>query len=581
MTANDWIQIVVYFVVLVALAIPLGRFMAQVMSGEPTWLGRVGRPFERGLYRLAGVAEDDEMTWQRYATALLVFSAACFAVVYLLQRVQGFLPGNPAGFGAVSPALAFNTAVSFSTNTNWQAYGGESTLSYLTQALALGVQNFVSAAAGIAVVVALIRGFARAEKGTIGNFWVDLTRSTLYILLPLSIVYALLLVSQGVVQTWHAYPVAELVEPLRTSDTTVVSQQTIAVGPAASQIAIKQLGTNGGGFFNVNSAHPFENPTPISNFLEMLAILLIPAGLCEMFGRMVRDRRQGWVLLAAMTVILVPLTVGATASEQRGTPVLEAAGADQAPSALQAGGNIEGKETRFGIVNSAIWASATTAASNGSVNSMHDSFTPLGGLVPMWLIQFGEVVFGGVGSGLYGMLIFALIAVFIAGLMVGRTPEYLGKKIEAYEVKMASLVILIPAIMILFGTALAVSTVAGRAGVFNPGSHGFSEVLYGVTSAVGNNGSAFGGLGANSTFYNVLLGICMWVGRFWLAIPVLAIAGALARKKLVPAGAGTLPTHTPLFAGLLVGTVLLIGALTFVPALALGPIVEHFQLFAR
>ncbi len=581
MTANDWIQLTLYFVVLLVLAIPLGRFMAQVLGSEGNWLTRLGRPLERGLYRLAGVAEDDEMTWSRYAAALLVFSAASFTVVYLLQRLQAFLPANPSGFAGVSPALAFNTAVSFATNTNWQAYGGESTMSYLTQALALGVQNFVSAAAGIAVVVALIRGFARAEKGTIGNFWVDLTRSTLYVLLPLAFLWALLLVSQGVVQTWGAYPVAELVEPLRTSDTTVVSQQTIAVGPAASQIAIKQLGTNGGGFFNANSAHPFENPTPISNFLEMLALLLIPAGLCEMFGRMVKDRRQGWVLLAAMTVILVPLTAGAIASEQRGTPLLAAAGVDQAPSALQAGGNMEGKETRFGIVSSAIWASATTAASNGSVNAMHDSFTPLGGLVPMWLIQFGEVVFGGVGSGLYGMLVFALIAVFIAGLMVGRTPEYLGKKIEAYEVKMASLVILIPAMMILFGTALAVSTGAGRAGVFNPGAHGFSEVLYGVTSAVGNNGSAFGGLGANSTFYNLLLGICMWIGRFWLAVPVLAIAGALARKKLVPVGAGTLPTHTPLFTGLLVGTVLLVGALTFVPALALGPIVEHFQLYAR
>ena len=581
MTANDWIQVAVYFVVLVALAIPLGRFMAQVMSGEANWLSRIGRPLERGLYRLAGVSEDDEMTWPRYATAFIVFSVASFAAVYLLQRVQGFLPANPAGFAGVGPALAFNTAVSFVSNTNWQAYGGESSLSYLTQALALGVQNFVSAAAGIAVVVALVRGFARAEKGTIGNFWVDLTRCTLYILLPLSIVYALLLVSQGVVQNWHAYPVAELVEPLRTSDTTVVRQQTIAVGPAASQIAIKQLGTNGGGFFNANSAHPFENPTPISNFLEMLAILLIPAALCEMFGRMVKDRRQGWVLLAAMTIILAPLTVAATAFEQRGTPVLTAAGADQSPSSMQAGGNMEGKETRFGIANSAIWATATTAASNGSVNDMHDSFTPLGGLIPMWLIQFGEVVFGGVGSGLYGMLVFALIAVFIAGLMVGRTPEYLGKKIEAYEIKMASLVILIPAVMILFGTSLAVSTGAGRAGVFNPGAHGFSEVLYAVTSAVGNNGSAFGGIGANSTFYNLLLGICMWVGRFWLAIPVLAIAGALARKKLVPAGAGTLPTHTPLFAGLVVGTVLLVGALTFVPALALGPIVEHLQLFGR
>ena len=430
MTANDWIQVAVYFVVLVALAIPLGRFMAQVMSGEANWLSRIGRPLERGLYRLAGVSEDDEMTWPRYATAFIVFSVASFAAVYLLQRVQGFLPANPAGFAGVGPALAFNTAVSFVSNTNWQAYGGESSLSYLTQALALGVQNFVSAAAGIAVVVALVRGFARAEKGTIGNFWVDLTRCTLYILLPLSIVYALLLVSQGVVQNWHAYPVAELVEPLRTSDTTVVRQQTIAVGPAASQIAIKQLGTNGGGFFNANSAHPFENPTPISNFLEMLAILLIPAALCEMFGRMVKDRRQGWVLLAAMTIILVPLTVAATAFEQRGTPVLTAAGADQSPSSMQAGGNMEGKETRFGIANSAIWATATTAASNGSVNAMHDSFTPLGGLIPMWLIQFGEVVFGGVGSGLYGMLVFALIAVFIAGLMVGRTPEYLGKKIE-------------------------------------------------------------------------------------------------------------------------------------------------------
>ena len=435
MTANDWIQVGLYFAVLLALAVPLGRFMAQVMSGEQHWLTRLGRPLERGLYRLAGVSEDDEMTWSRYATAFLVFSVASFAVVYLLQRIQGFLPANPAGFPGVSPALAFNTAISFATNTNWQAYGGETTMSYLTQALALGVQNFVSAAAGIAVVVALIRGFARAEKGTIGNFWVDLTRSTLYILLPLALVYALLLVSQGVVQTWQAYPLAELVEPLHTSDTTVVTQQAIAVGPAASQIAIKELGTNGGGFFNANSAHPFENPTPVSNFLEMLAILLIPAALCEMFGRMVRDRRQGWVILGAMTVILVPLTIAATALEQHGTPMLAAAGVDQAPSSLQAGGNMEGKETRFGIVNSAIWASATTAASNGSVNAMHDSFTPLGGLIPMWLIQFGEVVFGGVGSGLYGMLVFALIAVFIAGLMVGRTPEYLGKKIEAYEVE--------------------------------------------------------------------------------------------------------------------------------------------------
>ena len=581
MTANDWLQLAAYFAVLLVLAIPLGGYMARVLAGEPTWLSRLGRPLERALYRMAGVSEDDEMPWTRYAAALLVFSVVSALTVYLVQRLQGMLPGNPAHFPGVTPALAFNTAISFATNTNWQAYGGEATLSYLTQATALGVQNFVSAAAGIAVVVALVRGFARAERGTIGNFWVDLTRTTLYILLPLALVYSLLLVSQGVVQSWRAYPVAQLVEAQHTSDTTLVSQQVIAVGPAASQVAIKQLGTNGGGFFNANSAHPFENPTPLSNFLEMLAILLIPAALCEMFGRMVRDRRQGWVLLAAMTVILVPCTIAATALEQGGTPVLAAAGVDQAASPLQAGGNMEGKEARFGIVNSAIWATATTAASNGSVNAMHDSFTPLGGLIPMWLIQVGEVVFGGVGSGLYGMIVFALIAVFIAGLMVGRTPEYLGKKVEAYEVKMASLVILVPAVLILGGTALAVSTAAGRAGVFNPGAHGFSEILYAVTSAVGNNGSAFAGVGANSTFYNLLLGACMWIGRFWLAIPVLAIAGALARKKLVPAGAGTLPTHTPLFAGLVVGTVLLVGALTFVPALALGPVVEHLELFAR
>jgi len=581
MTASDWIQIALYFLVLLALAIPLGRFMAKVMSGEPTWLTRVGQPLERSLYRLSGVAEGDEMTWQRYATALLVFSAACLAVVYLLQRVQGYLPANPAAFGAVSPALAFNTAVSFATNTNWQSYGGETTMSYLTQALALGVQNFVSAAAGIAVVVALIRGFARAEKGTIGNFWIDLTRSTLYILLPLSLVWALLLVSQGVVQTWGAYPVAELVEPLRTSDTTVVSQQTIAVGPAASQIAIKQLGTNGGGFFNVNSAHPFENPTPVSNFLEMLAILLVPAALCEMFGRMVKDWRQGWVLLAAMTIILIPLVIGATAAEQGGTPVLAAAGADQAPSTMQSGGNMEGKETRFGIVNSAIWATATTAASNGSVNAMHDSFTPLGGLIPMWLIQFGEVVFGGVGSGLYVMLVFALIAVFIAGLMVGRTPEYLGKKIEAREVKMAMLAILILPLSILgFSAVASVLPQTALVGLNNAGPHGFSEVLYAYTSGTANNGSAFAGLSANTVFWNVTLAIAMFVGRFLFIVPMLAVAGSLGAKKIVPPSAGTFPTDGPLFVGLLIGVILIVGGLTFFPALALGPVVEHLALSA-
>ncbi len=578
MTGSSWLQIALYFGVLIALSVPLGAYMARVYGGERVWLARLLGPIERGIYRLAGTSPDDEMPWTRYAGALLIFSGLSFGAVYLIQRVQGLLPFNPARLGAVPAHLAFNTAVSFATNTNWQSYGGEVTLSYLSQALGLGVQNFVSAAAGMAVLVALVRGFKRAQTKTIGNFWVDLTRGTLYIMLPLSIVLALALVSQGVVQTWRAAPVAQLVEPLQTSDTSTVTTQTLAVGPAAGQIAIKQLGTNGGGFYNVNSAHPFENPTPASNFLEMLAILIISAGLCHTFGRMVGDKRQGWAVLAAMTVILVPLVVFTTHIEQRGTPQLAAAGADQAATALQAGGNMEGKETRFGIANSAIWASATTAASNGSVNSMHDSFTPLGGLVPMWLMQLGEVVYGGVGSGLYGMLVFAIIAVFIAGLMVGRTPEYLGKKIEAHEMKMAALVILVPAAAVLVMTAVTVSLPAGRASITNPGAHGFSEVLYAFSSASNNNGSAFAGLNANVPLYNLLLGVSMWLGRFWVAVPVLAIAGSLAKKKLVPVSAGTLPTHTPLFVGLLVGTVLLVGALTFLPALALGPIVEHLQM---
>jgi K+-transporting ATPase ATPase A chain len=581
MTANAWTQVLVYLAALLLLAWPLGQYMARVLLGERVLLSGLFGPVERALYRMAGTSVDHEMPWARYAMSVIWFSALGLAVTYLLQRLQGTLPANPAGLGAVSPHLALNTAISFVTNTNWQAYGGETTLSYLTQALGLGVQNFLSAATGIAVLAALIRGFTRAEAGTIGNFWVDLTRSTLYILLPLSFVLAVLLVSQGVVQTWAPAPVAELVQPLQVDDTTQVTRQAIAVGPAASQVAIKQLGTNGGGFFNVNSAHPLENPTPLSNVLQMLAILLIPAGLCHTFGRMVRDPRQGWAILAAMTVIFAPLAVGAIAAEQAGNPLLAAAGVDQASTSLQSGGNMEGKEARFGIVNSALWATATTAASNGSVNAMHDSFTPLGGLVPMWLMQLGEVVFGGVGSGLYGMLVFAIIAVFIAGLMVGRTPEYLGKKIEAFEMKMSSLVILIPCAVVLVGTALALSVAPGRAGIYNPGAHGLSEVLYALSSAGNNNGSAFGGLSANSPFYNTLLGAAMWISRFWLIVPVLAIAGALARKKVVPAGAGTLPTHTPLFTGLLVGTVLLVGALTFLPVLALGPIVEHLQLVAR
>jgi len=519
--------------------------------------------------------------------------------VYLLQRVQGILPLNPAGLGAVSPDSSFNTAVSFATNTNWQGYGGESTMSYLTQMLGLTVQNFVSAATGMAVLVALIRGFARRSAQTIGNFWVDLTRTTLYILLPLSFVLALVLVSQGVVQTFKPYATVAVVQPSEYDEPVVdkdgkpvldakgqpttkkskLTEQVIAVGPAASQIAIKQLGTNGGGFFNVNSAHPFENATPLSNFLEILSILLIPAALCYTFGVMVRDTRQGWAVLAAMTVIFVVMLGVCYVAEQQGA-VFVKQGVDHTASALQSGGNMEGKEVRFGIANSALWATATTVASNGSVNSMHDSFTPIGGLVPLWMIQLGEVVYGGVGSGLYGMLIFAIIAVFVAGLMVGRTPEYLGKKIESYEMKMSSLVILIVPAIVLIGTSIGVVTAAGKAGIANPGIHGFSEILYAFSSASNNNGSAFAGLSANTPFYNTALGMVMLIGRFWLAVPVLAIAGALARKKIVPAGAGTLPTHTPLFVGLLIGVVILVGALTYVPALALGPVVEHLYLIA-
>ena len=578
MTANGWWQIGLYLAVLLALAWPLGAYMARVYEGERVWLARLLGPLERGLYRLAGVRPDQEMSWRAYAAALLVFGAASILVVYALQRVQGLLPLNPAGLGAVSPHLAFNTAVSFATNTNWQSYAGETTLSYLSQMAGLTVQNFVSAAVGMAVLAALARGFARRESRTIGNFWVDLTRGTLYILVPLSLVLAVVLTSQGVVQTFAGPQAAHLIDPATVGDSTIATQ-TIAVGPAASQVAIKQLGTNGGGFFNVNSAHPFENATPLSNFLELLAILVISAGLCHTFGRMVKDGRQGWALLAAMTIVFAGLVVVAATAEQRGNPLWP--GVDQAATALQPGGNMEGKEVRFGIANSALWATATTAASNGSVNSMHDSFTPLGGLVPLWLMQLGEVIYGGVGSGLYGMLVFAVVAVFVAGLMVGRTPEYLGKKVQAYDMKMASLAILAPVLAVLIGTAVAVATPAGRAGIYNPGTHGFSEVLYAFSSAGNNNGSAFGGLGANNLFYDVALGLAMFVSRYWVIVPVLALAGSLAAKKTVPPGAGTLPTQTPLFVALLIGTVLLVGALTFLPALALGPIVEHLALYAR
>ena len=598
MTSNGIVQLVVFLLVLFLLTRPLGAYMARVYQGRVALERGLGW-LERLIYRASGVREGDEMGWKTYALAMLAFNMVGLLAVYGLQRLQGVLPLNPQGMGAVSPDSSFNTAASFATNTNWQDYGGESTLSYLTQMLALTVQNFVSAASGMATMVALVRGFARRSADTIGNFWVDMTRGTLYILLPLSLVLALGLVSQGVVQTFGPYPKATVLQPSQydepvldragkpvldakgqpTTKKSTLTEQVIAVGPAASQIAIKQLGTNGGGFFNANSAHPFENPTPLANLLEVLAILLIAAALCYTFGVMVGDTRQGWTVLAAMIVIFVALLAVCYVAEQDGA-VLARQGVDHAASDLQPGGNMEGKEVRFGIANSALWATATTSASNGSVNSMHDSYTPLGGLVPMWLIQLGEVVYGGVGSGLYGMLMFAIVAVFVAGLMVGRTPEYLGKKIEAYEMKMASLVILIAPGIVLIGTAVGVVTAAGTAGILNPGIHGFSEVLYAFSSAANNNGSAFAGLSANTPFYNTALGLAMLFGRYWLAIPVLAIAGSLARKKAVPAGPGTLPTGTPLFAGLLVGVVILVGALTFVPALALGPIVEHLTLIA-
>ena len=598
MNANGYLQIVFYFVVLLLLAKPLGVYMADVYEGRSR-IVRFGGPLERLMYRMAGIDTAKEMRWTQYALASLWLTLAGLVVVYALQRLQVWLPLNPQGMTAVSADSSFNTAISFVTNTNWQGYGGESSMSYLTQMLVLTVQNFVSAALGMAVVVAMIRAFARQGVDTIGNFWVDMTRGTLYILLPLSIVLALVLVSQGVVQTFSAYRTVPLVEsveydnpkvdaagqPVKDEKGNAVTEkatqkeQVIAVGPVASQIAIKQLGTNGGGFFNANAAHPYENPTPLANFLELLAILLIPAALCHTFGHMVNDKRQGRALLTAMTLVFVALLVVCVTAEQAGNPVLAKAGADQTASALQSGGNMEGKEVRFGIANSALWVTATTAASNGSVNAMHDSLTPIGGLVPMWLIQIGEVIFGGVGSGLYGMLVYAIVAVFVAGLMIGRTPEYLGKKIEAYEIKMASIAVLVPVFTALAGTAIGVLTEAGKAGVANPGAHAFSEILYAFSSASGNNGSAFAGLSANTPFYNTALGTVMFFARYWIIIPVLALAGSLVSKKKVPTGVGTLPTHTPLFVFFLIGVVLIVGALSFFPALALGPVVEHLSLY--
>ena len=575
MTTTGIVQIVLFMVALTALSKPLGDYMARVYEGKATTAAKVLGPVERLIYRACGVKEDQEMTWKTYALAMLAFNVAGILVVYGILRLQAVLPLNPESQVAVSPDLAFNTAVSFGSNTNWQSYGGESTLSYFSQMAALTVQNFVSAAAGMACLVALIRGIARKKTDTLGSFWVDMTRSTLYVLLPLSLLLAVALVSQGVVQNFSSYNHVSLLQGTTDADGKAVLDQVLPMGPAASQIAIKQLGTNGGGFFNVNSAHPFENPTGVANFLEVLAILLIAAACCHTFGKMIKDERQGWAIYAAMTLMFVGLLVVCAVSEQKGNPALTGLGVDQIASAVQSGGNMEGKEVRFGIADSALWATATTAASNGSVNAMHDSFTPIGGMIPMWLMQLGEVIYGGVGSGLYGMLMFVIVAVFIAGLMVGRTPEYMGKKIEAYEMKMASIAILVPPIVVLVGTAVAVSTAWGLKGLANPGPHGFSEALYAFSSAGNNNGSAFGGLSANEPHYNTALGLAMLFARYWVAVPALAVAGSLAKKKVVPQGPGTLPTHTPLFVALLIGTVFLVGALTFVPALALGPIVEH------
>ena len=569
MTINGWVQIAIYCVLIVLFVKPFGIFMHRVFEGERTFLHPVLRPVERAVYWCCGVDEKQEQHWLTYAAAMLFFSVAGFVVLYALQRLQDVLPFNPAGMSAVEPSSAFNTAVSFVTNTNWQGYGGETTMSYLTQMAGLTTQNFVSAAAGIAMAIAIVRGFARRSANTIGNFWVDLTRSTLYVMLPLSIVVALLLIAFGMPQNLGAYIDATTLEG---------AKQVIAQGPVASQIAVKQLGTNGGGFFNVNSAHPLENPSAITNLIEMWSILAISAALTYTFGRMVRDQRQGWALFAVMGVLFLAGLTTCYWAEAQGNPNFAQFHVDQAPSALQAGGNMEGKEVRFGIANSTIWATATTDASNGSVNSMHDSYTPLGGLIPMFNIMLGEIIFGGVGSGLYGMLAFAIVAMFVAGLMVGRTPEYLGKKLEAKEVKLTILALLMFPASILGFTAVASVLPAGLAGPANVGPHGFSEILYAYTSGTGNNGSAFAGISANTLFYNTTIGAAMLIGRFLVVIPLLAVGGSLAQKKLLAPSAGTFPTHTPLFVGLLVGVVLIVGGLSFFPALSLGPIVEHVAM---
>jgi K+-transporting ATPase ATPase A chain len=601
MTTQSILLLVAFLAVLLAAGYPLGLYMAKVAGDGPVrglgWLQK----FENLLYRWAGLPADKAMGWKSYAIALIVFNTVGAVFVYGLQRLQGFLPLNPQGLGAVSPDSSFNTTVSFVANTNWQGYSGEQTMSYLTQMLGMTCQNFFSAATGITVIFALVRGFASRSGKSIGNFWVDLVRSTLYILLPLSLALSVAFMGEGMIQNFSAYKEVTLLDhvayetPKVTADgqpvldtagkpvmeAQVATTQTIAMGPVASQESIKLLGTNGGGFFNANSSHPYENPTVLSNFLQMLAIFIIPAGLCFTFGRMVGDLRQGWAVLAAMTMIFVVMTVGVMSAEQQANPALQALGVDQQASSLQSGGNMEGKETRFGISSSTLFAAVTTGASCGAVNSMHDSYMPLGGMVPLLLMQFGEVIFGGVGTGLYGMLMFAILAVFIAGLMIGRTPEYLGKKIQAYEMKMVSLAILVTPALVLTGTAIAVMVEPGKIGVANPGAHGFSEILYAFTSAANNNGSAFAGLSANTPFYNVMLAIAMWFGRFGVIVPVLAVAGSLAAKQRLSANAGTMPTHGPMFIGLLIGVVVLVGVLNYVPALALGPIVEHLQLFTK
>ncbi|MBK8752672.1 MAG: potassium-transporting ATPase subunit KdpA [Candidatus Competibacteraceae bacterium] len=600
MTPHAWLLLGIYLLVLLALVKPLGIYIAEVMAGRPILALRLGGPIESAIYRLCGVRKDEEMGWLHYALALLLFNGLGVLAVYALQRFQLWLPLNPQQFANVSPDSAFNTAISFVTNTNWQGYAGESTMSYLTQMLTLAVQNFLSGATGIVVVIALIRGFARHTVKSIGNAWVDLTRITFYVLLPLSLLFAVFLVSQGVIQNFAAYQDVTTIditayetpkldaagqaikdaEGNAVTEPVAIQTQTLAMGPVASQEAIKMFGTNGGGFFNANSAHPFENPLPLTNFFQMLSIFIIPGALCYTFGRMVGDTRQGWAVLAAMTILFVVMAVATITFEQQGNPLFAAAGVDQTVSATQAGGNMEGKEARFGIADSGLFATITTAASCGAVIAMHDSFTPLGGMIPLVLMQLGEVVFGGVGSGLYGMLVFAIMAVFIAGLMIGRTPEYLGKKIESFEMKMVSIAILVTPLLVLAGTAIAVMSADGRAGILNPGSHGFSEILYAFSSAGNNNGSAFAGLSANTPFYNVMLAIAMWFGRFGVIVPVLAIAGSLAAKKRIAVTVGTMPTHGPLFISLLIGTVLLVGLLNYVPALALGPVVEHFMLWA-